>query len=169
MSTFTVNPGDILVYSIKKNNVSYDLVITVKNYTNTINFDYAIAEQSYKGNLVIPATAVTNAVKYDTTLTPAKTELTDETILWLSKKNFLDIAADNQTKMDMGTGPETFNRTKGGILKINYKGKEKLITVYTVENENPADKKSFLVMNEEKNPLIVKMDFGWTITLKEVR
>lgn len=168
-STFTVSNGDILRYSVNKGSMQYDLVVTVKKYGNTIGFSYYIPPDTATQNVVIQASAVKNALVYDTLLTGNSKDFKDTIIFWLSQKNYNDLATAKETTMDFGNGKETFKRQSVSTIKVNYKGKEKIITVYAVENINQQTKKSLLVLNDEGNPLIVKADLGWTLTLKEVR
>lgn len=169
ISTFTVKTGDILLYTVSKDSQQYDIIVTVKKYGNTISFNYSIPEKSATGNIFIPANAVTSAIIYDSLLTGKTKNYKDTTVLWLSKKNYVDLAAAKETIMDLGNGKETFKRQRVSTLKLNYKGKEKIVTVFGIENSNSNAKKDLLVLSEESNPLIVKMDSGWSLTLKEVR
>ncbi|MCW3107510.1 MAG: hypothetical protein JWQ09_2016 [Segetibacter sp.] len=168
-STFTIKAGDILLYTVSKDSQRYDMVITVKKYGNTVSFNYSIPDKTETGTVLIQASAVKNALVYDTLLTGSSKNYKDTSIFWLSKKNYTDLAEAKETIMDLGNGKETFKRQRVSTLKLNYKGKEKIVTVFGIENSNQTAKKGFSVLSEGNNPLIVKMDSGWTLTLKEVR
>jgi hypothetical protein len=72
--------------------------------------------------------------------------------------------------MNFGSGLEKFVRQRGSTLKIKYKGKDKIVTIYDIANEDASGNKTFSVLTDEQNPLIVKMNsMGYKITLKEVR
>jgi hypothetical protein len=89
--------------------------------------------------------------------------------MWLSKKNYREIAAAKRTSMDMGNGATIFTRTRNTTHKINFKGKEKIVTVHEAQSQGNENKNLLHILTEPENPLLVFMDLGWTITLKEVR
>lgn len=169
MSTFTLKAGDILLYTVNNDGDQYDVVVTVKKYGNTIGFDYTIPAKSQSGNVIIQASAVKSAVAYDTLLTGNSKNYKDTSILWLSQKNYTDLATAKETTMDVGHGSETFKRKGVSTLKLNYKGKEKIVTVFAITGTRENTKKEMWVLSEENNPLILKMEAGSTLTLKEVR
>jgi hypothetical protein len=167
-STFQVKPGDILVYTASNNGENYDFIVRVKKYGSTINFDYEMPQKGSKANVNIQSTAVDAAGKYSSDFGTTNHDFNNQSSIWLSKRNYEDLASDGETKMDFGGGEQTFVRGNSGILKINYKGKEKILTVYNVNAKEGAGK-HLMVLSEANNPLIVMMDVGWKITLKEVR
>lgn len=163
-STFSLKAGDILVYHVKNNGEEYDYVVTIDKYDKGVDFSYRLTSKGIKGSVSIPETALNDGATYLTDFAGG-----NKTTLWLSKTNFRELAAEKQTMMDMGTGIDTFTTKNTSTIKINFKGKEKILTIYHVENESATDKKKFAVLTELNNPLIVTMDAGWTVTLKEVR
>jgi len=169
VSTFSVKNGDIILYAASKDSQQYSVVVNLTAFGDSITFNYVMPEIDVQGNILIEPMAVKEATKYDTILSAEKTRLPDASIFWLSKKNFSELAAVKETMMDVGNGQETFKRQSVGTLKINFKGKEKIVTVYNIENTNEKAKKRLTVLSEENNPLILKTDFGWQLTLKEVR
>lgn len=168
MSTFSIKPGDILRYSVNKDTTSYDIVVTVNTFGNSIGFSYR-SGMSDTGSVSIQSSAVNSALIYDTLLTAPSRQFTDTMVFWLSKKNYNDLEVAKETTMDLGNGKETFQRKRVSTFKLNVKGREKIVTVFDVQNTNAKSKRSFLVLNDDSNPLIVKMDAGCTLTLKEVR
>ncbi len=72
LSSFTISPGDILVYEFRKNDSLCNYVATVKKYGDEIVFDYVIPQLHLKGTKTIASTAVSDAVLYDTLLAPCK-------------------------------------------------------------------------------------------------
>jgi hypothetical protein len=164
VSTFQVEAGDILVYQIKNNAEKYDLVVTIKTYGDAISFDYNVINQNIKGSVSLNSQTVSKSIKYDTTYTGS-----GKPTLWLSKVNYYGLETEKQTTMDFGNGLDTFVRRNNSTMKINYKGKEKIITIHNIENIGAGSKKRIGFLSDEKNPLIVTINAGYTITLKEVR
>lgn len=168
-STFIIKKGDLLGYSVSKDTSRYDITVSVKNYGRTIDFSYSIPDSSHTANVSIPARAVQNAIIYDTLLNGADKSYNDTSVFWLSRKNYSELAAIKETTMDLGDGKETFKRQTLTTAKLNFKGREKIVTVFLVQNTNAKFKKRFLVLTDENNPLIVQMESGWLLRLKEVR
>ncbi len=169
-STFTVKPGDVLVYDVENSGDKYQFIVTVKKFGETINFGFTMPEKGTKANVNIQAAAVKTAVAYNNYFNNKDKDLSTESSVWLSKKNFRDLATgEKQTTMDVGSGAETFVREQTSTQKLKYKGVEKIVTVYKVANANATDRRELSVLTELNNPLIVSMNLGWTITLKEVR
>lgn len=165
-STFQVKPGDILVYTVTNNGEQYDFVVRVKQYGNAINFDYDVPQKNQKGNISVSNSSVAGGNSYANYF--ATSTVPENSSVWLSKQNWRDLASkDKKTSMNFGTGTETFVREDASTLKIKYKGRSKILTTYNIANENSG--KTFSVLTDEKNPLIVSMNSGWTMTLKEVR
>jgi hypothetical protein len=166
-NSFYIKAGDILVYNVDNNGDKYDFIVRIKKFGNDISFDYSMPQKGNKANVMIQAGAVSDASTYVNDFASTNKNLKDKSTVWLSHSNYTDLASDGEATMDFGNGKETFTRGNTGTLKINYKGKEKIITLLNAQNAGGNYKIG--VMSEEKNPLIVTMDLGWKLTLKEVR
>jgi hypothetical protein len=101
--------------------------------------------------------------------------LNDKTTVWVSKAVFDGLIKSNQAKMDVGNGEELFtvvtdkqdNRDQDAFEdKVSVKGTEKYVNTLHVKNEDGS--RQLWILNDVKNPLIVKMDLGWSITLKSI-
>ncbi|MDB5193472.1 MAG: hypothetical protein JWQ96_3035 [Segetibacter sp.] len=168
-STFKVKAGDILVYHVKNNADEYDLIVTVKKFGPEINFDFEMTEKDTKGNVNIQAAAVSGASKYHNFFTSNNQNFSNQSTIWLSKKNYRELVASRRTMMDMGNENQVFARTINTTHKINFKGKQKIVTVHSIESQGTENKSNLHILTEPDNPLIVFIDKGWTMTLKEVR
>ncbi|WP_207493408.1 hypothetical protein [Aridibaculum aurantiacum] len=164
-STFAIKPGDILVYQVQDNGETYDLLVHVKSFGNSINFTYDVPQKNNRSAVMIEAAAVKDNTAYNNIFSTAGK---GKSTLWLSKKNWRDIATVGATAMDFGNGSQQFTRVNNGTIKINYKGKPKILTLYNVTAEE-GNKRSFGVLTEENNPLLVTADDGINFKLKEVR
>ena len=165
-STFSIKPGDVLVYTMDNGGKQAEMIVRVKKFGPTINFDYDMAGN--RSNVNLQTVAVNNAVKYNGAITNAKSDFKNESAVWISKKSYRELASEGSTKMDFGNGPVTFTRGNTGTLKINYKGKEKIVTLFNITSEE-AGNYSFGVLTDENNPLILTLNTTGKLTLKEVR
>jgi hypothetical protein len=77
--------------------------------------------------------------------------------------------------MDVGNGEEIFtvvtdkfdDRDKDPFdYKISVNGSEKYVNTFHVKNEDGS--RQLWILNDAKNPMIVKMDLGWSIILKSI-
>lgn len=173
-STFQMKANDILVYTIQTDSSKYDMIVTVKQFGSSLGFIITVPSKKITENIIVNADDVMEQRKYDNLFTNIQSKFTQLSTVWLSKSNYRDLAADGETMMDMGNGREKFIKTNTGSLKINYKGKLKIITLFNIVNEGTNGehnnaRKAFAVLTDLNNPLIISMDFGWKMTLKEVR
>jgi hypothetical protein len=168
-STFQVKPGDILVYQLEDSGQQFDLLVTIKKFGETISFDFNIPGRNKKGSVTIQSNAIKSTSAYNLNFNNSKTA-SGKSSLWLSKANFRDLTgSDKQTRMDLGAGTEVFTRTSTSTQKINFKGREKIITMYNVSDNGTSGTTFFSVLNDLDNPLIINMKGEMKITLKEVR
>ncbi len=166
-STFDYKENDIYVYDLKKDSGNYTCIITVQKISAEIQFTYSIPELLLNGLITLPKGALTNAIKYDTAFDKKDTASSAKSILWLSQKNMTELYLLKETTMDMGNGNEFFYKRKTAIIKLNFKGKQRVFTVYKIENEKGTIHLS--VISDIRNPLIVESDGPLTISLKEIR
>lgn len=163
-STFNLKAGDVLVYHVKDSADAYDYIVTINKTDNGLSYTYNIPAKEIKSNASVTSASLNEGTAYQTNF-----KANHNTALWLSTANYRGLATEKQTMMDMGAGVDTFTNTNTSTLKINYKGREKIITTYKIENKSNTDEIQMQVLNELNNPLIVMMNKGWTLTLKEVR
>ena len=162
--------GDILVYSIEENGQEYEFLATIRKFGETISYDYTIPQKNEKGTIATPGNSVKSGFHYQNVFNSSAQKSKDKNTLWLSKDNFRGLATkDKQTKMDMGNGTETFIRAATSTQTINYKGKERIITIHKITSQESASLKELWVMNDISNPLITNLNGTATVTLKEVR
>lgn len=167
-STFQVKPGDKLVYTYHDVDGSEkELTVTIDKFGDGLKYSYQT--NGITKNMVVNTNAFTNATTYNFDFANDNA-INQNHNLWLSKKTWRDLASkDKTTLMNFGAGAETFVRNDASTIKINYKGEEKIITVYNISNTSAGGGKNFTVLTDEKNPLITSINLGWTMTLKEVR
>ncbi len=166
-SSFPQKINDIYIYSLKTDSSNYTAIITLQKVGDTMKFDYSIPEKLSQGKMMITAEANKNAIKYDTAFTENGEGYATRSILWLSKKNMTELISFKETTMDMGNGIETFYKGKNSIIKVKFKGKERIFTLYNVENAKGNI--HFSVLSDIRNPLIVNSVGPFAISLKEIR
>lgn len=168
-STFSISPGDILLYSVEKDTQQYDLLITINDYGKEIDFDYNIPYYSIVGQMHMPAKAVTSGSSYKWIIDSITQHQESENMLWLSNTNYSDLKYQHATVLDAGEGKEIYGKLGTSTMKINFKGKEKIVTIYDVQNYSQGPEKSIAILTSDNNPLMIRIEAGYRITLKEVR
>lgn len=165
MSTFTVKPGDILVYNVNNGSENQEMLVHVKSFGNTISYNYEFPKQQRKAIVSLDAAAIASGNTYNINFQPEASSVKHS--VWLSKKNYTDLAAVGVTEMNFGNGAQQYTRGNTGTLKINYKGKPRIITLFNVSAPNSSNQLG--ILTEDKNPLIVTLNNGVGLALKEVR
>ncbi len=170
LSSFPSAPNNIYLFEIKKDTAAFDMIVTLNKCEPDIQFFYKIPEKLKEGNILITSEAKRKATKYLTEFESFEDSIfTNKSALWLSNNNMTELLLLKETTMDMGNGMEIFYKRKTSILKINYKGKEKIITVFNIENSGAKGKIQFAVLSDQRNAMIVKFDAPFSMLLKEVR
>ena len=167
--------GDKLVYHVNTGTKEYDFIVTINKYdfNKGIDFNYEMTNSSNtKGHVIISGAAKNTSKKYVNYFRGGDLKLTDAATVWLCYDNFMDLPA-KKTQMTFDNGEEeTFYRQDNDEVNpvIIFKGKEMKLDAFIINNgADGKGNKTLWVLNGSGNPLILKMDLGWTIELKEVR
>lgn len=175
--TFNMLRGDTLVYEVSATGKQYNLyVIPVKYVDGSVaDFNwYTSAPDSKSGHIVISSTGLKSSKKYITYFPTGELKLTDASAIWLCGDNYSEITKKRTIISFDNNAAEDFVSPSDGdaaTLPINYKGTATDLDGFIIETK-PAgtpNRKEMWVMNISDNLLILKMDLGWTMTLKEVR
>jgi tetratricopeptide (TPR) repeat protein len=145
---------------------------------NDLEFDWVMTSRpDLDGHIKITKEAMEKAVAQNNYFGPdlKNATLTNKTTAWVSKLVINDILKSNSCKIDVGNGEEVFtlvpntsdNRDKEVFEdKITVKGEEKYLN--TLHVKNTAGTRQLWILNDVNNPLIVKMDIEFGITLKSI-
>jgi len=171
---YEIQRGDKLIYHINTGSAEYDFIVTINDSNEKgIDFNYEMTNaNNTKGHVLISDKAKNEATRYMNFFRGGELNLTDASTVWLSYKNFTDMP-ERKTIMQIDNGSrETFYRPEKDevypIIKI--KGADKKIDAFIINNAaDGKGKKTMWINGISSNPLIVKMDLGWTVELKEIR
>jgi hypothetical protein len=159
--------GDTLVYDVINQKKQYNFIVRHLQIENNIAFDWNMTSPNeMAGSLVISRYALDTATMQKNYFQDGESVLTDKTCVWVSKKVY------NAMKKKK---PVTIN-SGNGMAVLEYKGKEdytfKLNGVeHTVKVIYGVTKKAekYWILDDPKNPIILKMDLGWTVKLMDVK
>lgn len=173
--SYDIQKGDKLVYEVNAGGSIYNFIVTVNaaSFETGIDFNYEMTNASKtSGHVTISADARNNATKYVNYFRGGDLNLTDACSVWLSSKNFGDMS-NKKTTMQIDNGaPETFYQPDNADVElvVKIKGKDKTINGFSINNAaDGAGSKTLWINNISSNSLILKMDLGFSIILKEIK
>jgi len=174
--TYDLKKGDKLVYHVNAYGKEYDFIVAINtfSYDKGIDFNYEMtAPASKTGHVKISADAFHSSRKYKNQFAGGEMNLTDASTIWLCYDAFYDDMPKRQTTMTMDDGaPEVFYRPEEDAVEheINFKGETVKVEAFLINNKSDGTgNKEIWVHNSSSNPLIIRMDLGFTIELREVR
>lgn len=162
--------GSKLVYDVSSNNTNYQFIITIKKLENGITFDWQMTDPiNKKGTVEMSKEATENATSLFNYFTSGITKLTDKTSVWMSQDVWKDMRDDDEMVMlSIDDQEETaFFREDGEVYKTTQNGTA--IELKTSTLRSLIDTQSITIWENEAFPIILKMDLGWTIELKEIK
>lgn len=172
--SYDIQKGDKLVYQVKAGGNEYDFIVTINDEGDKgIDFNYEMTNANKtSGHVTISAKAKSDATKYVNFFRGGELNLTDACSIWLSGKNFGDMP-NKKTTITLDNGaPETFYRPEKDEVSpvVKIKGEDKKLDAFIINNAaDGGGNKTMWINGISSNSLIVKMDLGWSIVLKEIR
>lgn len=173
ITTFKISKGDILIYDVRNQGDLYYYRVIIKEDKGKIAFEWEMDEPKNKqGTVEIKGKALGSSTKMVTKVKPDNTLfLEDATIVWISKHLLKTLNSTLQVEMDIDGVPNNkmtvLQKTTQTII---YKGTPVRVEVLDVSNQMKFfDLREFWVMNDSENPLITKLNMGFTVDLIEIR
>lgn len=163
------------------NNNGSVYAFTVSNPKGSVatdfEFDWAMTSgDDMNGHIKITKEAMKAAIVQNNYFGPRlkNATLTDKTTVWVSQDVFTQLKKTGTAKMDVGNGGEIFtvvanddNEDKAAFNdNVMVKGNEKTLVTMHIKNQDGS--RQLWILSNPQNPVIVKMDLGWTIVLKSV-
>jgi hypothetical protein len=159
--------GDVLVYEVNAGGETYHFEVTIKEIREAIVFDWVMPEKDISGEVTLEKAARDGATIYKNFFKDGEESVfTDSGTVWLSRKNFGEVKKGSTIMTIDNNGAERFDKKESGTLDIIFKGKPMKLKHIGMSN---GKGRSLWVMDNPAQPLILKMNLGWTITLKEVK
>ena len=175
LDSYDIQKGDKLVYEVNAGGSTYNFIVTVNAaaFETGIDFNYEMTNASKtSGHVIISAEARDKATKYVNYFRGGDLNLTDACSVWLSYKNFGDMP-DRKTTMQIdNSAPETFYRPEDDEVEpvVKIKGTDKKIDGFRINNAaDGKGSKTLWINGISSNSLILKMELGFSIVLKEIK
>jgi hypothetical protein len=175
-SLYMGKTGDKLVYEVNAGGQTYNFIVTLqkpKNDNYRYSFDWEMtAPASKTGHVDVSMDAALNSSKYINFFKGGNLNLTDASTVWMTGQNFGEMPEKKATMQMDNNAPETFYRKDEAETeqKILFKGKEVKLDIFKIDNDKAgSEHRQLWIQGISSFPLIVRMDMGWTIVLKEIK
>jgi hypothetical protein len=177
-----VKPGTRLIYAVVANGEKYDFIVTVKALTPALVFDWQMTNAANSSGTIThtPQAMLSANTLYNYFAPGAKTLSDDMISVWLSKNTFTGLTKGSRSVMmimNTGESPKKLGMTDADAkeLKILVNGEKETVEeqMAVVLNDAGAPKNDdetyFTFNNSAKMPVILRMNNGFYIVLKEIK
>jgi hypothetical protein len=172
---YDLKRGDQLLYHVTAGEREYDFIVTIndESYEKGIDFNYEMtAPADKKGHVIITGKGKNESRSYVNYFAGGELKLTNACTVWMTGANFSDMPSHKTTMSFDGGAAETFYRPEKDEVSpvINVKGKNMTLDAFMISNaEDGKGDKTLWINGISSNSLIVKMNLGFQIELKEIR
>jgi hypothetical protein len=175
-----VKPGTKLIYAVVSGEQKYDFIVTVKALTPALVFDWQMTDPiNTSGSITHTTQGMTSANSMYNLFSPGPKTLDDNTIsVWLSKNTYAGLIKPNKgvmIKMNTGESPRKMGTYSDETeIKIIVDGEKETVEEHMVKELNEAGEPTvaedyFTFYKSAKMPIILRMQNGFYIALKEIK
>ncbi len=158
--------GSSLSYHVVFNAIEYDFIVDSLTLAADVSFNWKMTEPMVMdGSILIKKNALDTATSFYNYFSGGNLVFEDKTSIWVSKKVFKAIKKGSSIVVDAGTGREKLLFVAKENILVNINGHQKSLETLKSVTESG---KIIWILNNPANPIIIKMNLGWTIVLKEV-
>lgn len=161
-----------LAYNVDFKGEKYQFMVEVLKKTPELVFKYNLTMGGgMNATVTIGADAMKNAVNQNNYFNGRDISLTNQTTVWVSQKVFNDIITTGKTTMGdaQGLGVKTTEYSLVGKEKFSTTLNGDAITLEALHLKATNDSGfEYWIWNNAADPLILKMQLGWGIAIKEI-
>lgn len=172
-STLIAMKGTIFTYAVDFYGENYEFIVTVNENSTAkgLSFDYRMTNADNTiGTVNISSEARKTARKQNNYFSGGEMNLSDMTTVWISNLVMDELEKSGESMITTDDGEEFWVKLKRLHYNYDYSIRSKTGTIddigYMYCESNDGAIKYWIQMGG--NPLILKMDLGWSITLKEM-
>jgi len=178
---FTIKKGSELIYGVRSGNNNYTLTVKVKSIdTLTFVFDMS-APANKKGIVTIPPGAMDTATRLVNYFANGEMKLTDATAIWVSNTIYKlacepGIKPTIKIRIDTARQYTVFGMLVPQMEDLIINGKvvkmkvTEMVEAYWDEKlQDRVEGKRITILQNSKNPLIISMNIGFEVALKEAK
>ena len=161
-----------LAYNVDFKGEKYQFVVEVLKKSPELVFKYNLTMGGgMNATVTISADAMKTAVNQNNYFNGRDVSLGDKTTVWVSQKVFNDITTNGKTSMGdvQGLGIKTTEYSLVGKEKFSTSLNGDPITLEALHlKATNGSNYEYWIWNNAADPLILKMDLGWGISIKEI-
>lgn len=159
--------GSVLTYHLLNVTKEYDFIMSELVLEEDISFKWVMTEPvNYQGNVTIVGAAMDTAsevVNYFKNFSQLK--LVNKTTVWVSRKLFKKLKEKGEAVIIIDKEPEKIMFKRNGTYSVMLDGTAVELNALVCE----TDKQNvFIVLDDEKYPLVLKMEISFLIELKSI-
>jgi hypothetical protein len=161
--------GSTFIYEVSSWGDKYELMIEIKKMDKNLHYKYQVEDDTIfkvKDEVMISQKSLENSEKIFMNLWDySVSNLDDKTSLFFSKRVFQDLVNKKEVTIDVGDGEEHLTFERKTVYNCVVDGKEvELKAIYATSDLFGY----FWILDDERFPLILKMEVGYIIELKEI-
>jgi len=164
--------GTVLVYGVDHNLRKYDFIVTVKKLAPEVVFDWVMTSmKNRQGTVVMEPQALASAKALHNMFFRGKDVLKDKTSVWVSRLFFEQYRKKVISQMlNTGSDEEAFmpDDKAPALYEVLAGGKRLSMPVLALRSIS-KDGHHLTLHDNLAAPIIVRMELGWKIWLKEIK
>jgi len=160
--------GSLLNYHLTGPGMEYDFNLSNLTIDKEVAFGWEMTEpMNFKGKVKMTENALKESNTIENYFSDGSDQtMSDKTTVWFSKKLYDGLKNKKATEIYIDGNAETLNFKSEEKYKIKIDDAENEIEVLYGETDKGS---KFWILDDSKNPLIIKMTVGFTIELKTVK
>ena len=165
---FKVTRGMTLKYNVTDGETKYKMWVMVKDVFPEPIFDWLILnDKCVQGRIKISAEAWKTADKEYNLFDPGYQKLTEQTTLWVSQYIYSSLKNNGDVKMTPDQNEKHYVRKEYQDFPVKIDGQASTIHCMYLESDD-ATKDKFWIADSKNTPIILKMNFGFSMELYEI-
>lgn len=171
-----LKPGTKLIYSVFRNGEYSNIILTINTVFPDLDFTYQTTfDPMAKGEVTMSQNALHNADRIIYYLLGRNLNLDNATFLWFSQKSYNNLINTGRASITSENGKLiSLSKLNNSVKKI-IEGNDTIYVNYTNAAQVLGDSTTeidygdtYQILDDPNNPMILKMDVGWTVDLKKI-
>ncbi len=165
---FKVTRGMTLKYNVTDGESKYKLWVMVKDVFPEPVFDWLILnDKCVQGRIKISSEAWKTADKQNNLFDPGYQKLNEQTCIWVSQYIYSSLKNNGDVKMTPDQNEKHYVRKDYQDFPVKIDGQAATIHCMYLESDD-ASKDKFWINDTKNTPVIIKMNFGFSMELYEI-
>ncbi len=158
--------NDKLIYDVSAGGADYTFTLKIKSLKPGFNFAWQMTnEDGNYGSIQVSPTAMATSKKMFNYFSRGTKKLTDATSVMISKAAYKEIIKNKKVTLWDGEKKFLFENPDETDFYFTINGEEKIVDAFYLSDANGND---IVILKDTANPLILKMNIGWTIKLNTI-